>query len=143
MTRAAERVRNVRERLFAAETVVAGADGTPRELFPIAIGLREGLALRDRVRNERARATLGVGLGYGIATLFLCEGLLENGMDPRHVAIDPYQFAGLDSHSTLFAGTGLENLEKAGIRDIVEFHAEESQIVLPRLLADGRRFDLA
>lgn len=142
MTRAAERVRNVRERLFAAGTV-AGSDGRSHELFPIAIGLREGLALRDRVRDEEARATLEVGVGYGIATLFICEGLLENGMDPRHVAIDPYQSAGPASHSTLFAGTGLENLEKAGIRDIVEFHAEESQIVLPRLLADGRRFDLA
>jgi hypothetical protein len=29
------------------------------------------------------------------------------------------------------------------VRDLVDFHAEESQIVLPRLLAEGRRFDLA
>ena len=29
------------------------------------------------------------------------------------------------------------------MRDLVEFHAEESQILLPRLLAEGRRFDLA
>lgn len=29
------------------------------------------------------------------------------------------------------------------VRDLVEFHAEESQIVLPRLLAEARRFDLA
>jgi len=138
----AERVRNVRERLFAAGTVVAGSNGTPRELFQIAIGLGEGLALRDWVRKERARATLEVGLGYGIATLFICEGLLENGMDPRHVAIDPYQFTGPDAQRNLFAGIGSENLEEAGIRELVELHCEESQIILPRLLADGRRFDL-
>jgi predicted O-methyltransferase YrrM len=143
MTRAAERVRNVRERLFAAGTVVAGADGRPRELFPIAIGLGEGLALRDRVRNEGARTTLEVGLGYGIATLFICEGLLENGIGTWHVAIDPYQFAGPDPQRNLFAGIGVENLEEAGVREMVEFHPQESQIVLPRLLADGRRFDLA
>ena len=28
-------------------------------------------------------------------------------------------------------------------RDLVEFYAEESQIVLPRLLDNGRRFDFA
>ena len=29
------------------------------------------------------------------------------------------------------------------MRDLVEFYAEESQLVFPRLLAEGRRFDLA
>ena len=29
------------------------------------------------------------------------------------------------------------------MRDLVELHLEESQVVLPRLLAEGRRFDLA
>ena len=33
--------------------------------------------------------------------------------------------------------------EEAGVCGVVEFYAEESQIVLPRLLAAGRRFDLA
>lgn len=138
-----ERVRAVRERLFASGSVVARADGRPRELFPVAIGLEEGLALRDRVRAEGARRTLETGLGYAVATLFVCEGLLANGPDVRHVAADPYQLAGLPHHRTRFAGVGLQILEEAGVRDLVEFHAEESQIVLPRLLADGRQFDLA
>jgi methyltransferase family protein len=29
------------------------------------------------------------------------------------------------------------------VREVVEFYEEESQIVLPRLLAEGRRFDVA
>ncbi|HSP71866.1 MAG TPA: class I SAM-dependent methyltransferase [Gaiellaceae bacterium] len=95
------------------------------------------------MRAEGARRTLETGLGYGIATLFVCEGLLANGQDVRHVAADPYQLAGLPDHRTSFAGVGLQILEEAGVRDLVEFYAEESQIVLPRLLADGRRFDLA
>lgn len=53
------------------------------------------------------------------------------------------KFSGLPSHRTTYVGVGLEILEEAGVRDLVEFYAEESQIVLPRLLAAGRRFDLA
>ena len=142
MTTAA-RVREVRERLFAAGAGVARADGVRRELFPVAIGIEEGLALRDWVRKERAVSTLESGLGYGISTLFICEALLANGSDGRHVAADPYQFASLPGHRTTYGGVGLEILEDAGVRDLVEFYAEESQILLPRLLAQGRRFDLA
>jgi predicted O-methyltransferase YrrM len=115
-----ERVRDVRERLLQ--------DGG---LFPVAIGPLEGSALHDWVRREGALRTLETGLGYAISTLFICEGLLANGSGARHVAIDPYR---LD---------GLQTLEEAGVRDLVEFYNEESQIVLPRLLAEDRRFDLA
>jgi predicted O-methyltransferase YrrM len=138
-----ERLREVRERLFADGAVVARADGARRELFPVAIGLAEGLALLEWVRTEHAQRTFETGLGFGISTLFVCEGLLANGPDGRHVAIDPYQFSGLPSHRTTYVGVGLQILEEAGVRDLVEFHAEESQIVLPRLLGEGRRFDLA
>jgi predicted O-methyltransferase YrrM len=127
-----ERVREVRERLF-----------TNPELFPVAIGLEEGLALRDWVLRENARRTLETGLAFAVSTLFICEGLLGNGGDVRHVAADPYQFVGLPRHRTTYAGIGLETLEDAGVRDLVEFYEEESQIVLPRLLAEGRSFDLA
>jgi predicted O-methyltransferase YrrM len=138
-----ERVRAVRNRLFAEGAVVAHADGGRRELFPVAIGIAEGIALYEWVRKEDARQTFETGLGFGISALFFCEGLLENGPDGRHVAVDPFQFSGLPSHRTTYAGVGLQILEEAGVRDLVEFHAEESQIVLPRLLAEGRRFDLA
>jgi predicted O-methyltransferase YrrM len=140
---AAERVRDIRERLLAAGMVTPRADGRPRALAPVAIGREEGLALYRWVRREGARRTLEVGLGFGIAALFICEGLLANGPDGRHVAVDPYQFTGLPERATTFAGAGLDVLADAGVRDLVELHAEESQIVLPRLLAEGRRFDLA
>jgi Methyltransferase domain len=38
---------------------------------------------------------------------------------------------------------GLRALEEAGVADLVEFHEEESQVLLPGLVAEGRRFDLA
>jgi len=132
-----ERVREVRERLAAAGTVVAREDGRSRELFPVAIGIKEGLALREWVHKEGALRTLETGLGYAIATLFICEALLANGSEARHVAADPYQFAGLPRHKTTYAGVGLQILEEAGVRHLVEFHAEESQIVLPRLSTRG------
>jgi predicted O-methyltransferase YrrM len=136
-----ERVREVRDRLVNAGTVV-GPDGRSRELFPVAIGVEEGLALRGWVRKEGAQRTLEVGLGFAISTLFIVEGLLENGPDLTHVAADPYQLKSLPTHRTTYAGVGLHILEEAGVRELVEFYAEESQIVLPRLLAEGRELDL-
>jgi len=143
VTPAVERVRAVRERLLEEGAVVTRADGVRRELFPVAIGAAEGSALRDCVVAEHAKRTIEVGLGFAISTLFLCEALLENGPDARHVAIDPYQLESLPSHRTAYAGAGLQILEDAGVRDLVDLHAEESQLVLPRLLAGGRTFDLA
>jgi hypothetical protein len=78
-----------------------------------------------------------VGLGYAFSSLFICEGLLAGEVeDVGHVAIDPYQ------HSR-FAGCGLAVLHEAGVAELVEHHAEESQIVLPSFVGDGRCFDLA
>jgi Methyltransferase domain len=77
-----------------------------------------------------------------MSTLFILEGLLENGPDLTHVAADPYQLKSLPTHRTTYAGVGLHILEEAGVREVVEFYAEESQIVLPRLLAEGRELDL-
>ena len=95
------------------------------------------------MRKEHAERTLETGLGYGISTLFICQGLIENGSEGPHVAMDPHQLRGLTGQTTKFRGRGLEVLEDAGVRHLVDFHAEESQVVLPRLLADGSFFDLA
>jgi predicted O-methyltransferase YrrM len=121
---AAERLRDVRERLALDE------------LAPVAIGPVEGAALRGWVRREGARRTLETGLGYAVSTLFVCEGLLANGGDVSHVAIDPQL---PNSH----VDAGLRTLQEAGVRELVEFHAKSSETVLPRLLAENRSFDLA
>ncbi len=125
------------ERLLHDGTVVARSDGTVHHLFPVAISPTEGEALREWVTREGATQTIEIGLGYGISALFACEGLLRNG-DPvaSHVVVDPYQ-------ATRFANCGLQVLEEAGVASLVEHHEEESQIALPRFLAEGRRFDLA
>ena len=135
-----DRVREVRERLIASGTVVA-PDGTAHALFPIAVGPVEGRAIRDLIIEEGAMHTFETGLGYAISTLWICEGLVSNGLGGRHVAMDPFQ---LESGArTSYAGIGLQTLDEAGVRSLVEFHEQESQIVLPRLLEEGRVFDLA
>jgi len=134
---ALRRVRGVIERLVRDGTAVARSDGTLHDIFPVAVYASEGEALREWVLREGATRTIEIGLGYGISALQVCEGLLGN-VDPtaRHVALDPYQ-------ATRFANCGLQFLEEAGIAQMVEHHAEESQIALPRFLGEARRFDLA
>jgi predicted O-methyltransferase YrrM len=130
-------VRQVIERLLRDGRVAARSDGTVYRLFPVAVDAAEGEALRKWVSRERATRTIEIGLGYGISALFVCEGLVRTG-DPAasHVVLDPYQ-------ATRFGNCGLQVLEEAGVASLVERHAEESQIALPRLLSEGRRFDLA
>ena len=134
---ALRQVRQVIERLVRDGTVVARSDGTVHDLFPVAVGAAEGDALREWVVRERATHTIEIGLGYGISALFICEGLLSSGhAGARHLALDPHQ-------AMRFGNCGLQALEEAGVASLVEHHAEESQIALPRFLGEGRRFDLA
>ena len=97
----------------------------------------EGEALRGWVLREGATRTVEVGLGYAVSALHVCEGLLENG-DPaaRHLAIDPFQ-------AGRFSGCGLQLLEEAVVSGMVEHLAERSEAALPRLLGEGKAFDLA
>ncbi len=131
------RVRAVVDRLVSDGTAIARSDGSVHRLFPVAVGRAEGAAIRSWVIRERAASTIEVGLGYGVSTLFVCDGLLSGDVpDPHHVVIDPHQ-------DTRFADCALQFLDEAGVRGLVEHHACESQVVLPRLDSEGRRFDLA
>ena len=80
----AARVREVRGQLIE----------TRPEIVPVAVGLEEGEALRGVVR-EGARTTPEAGLGWGVGTLFVLEGLLATADDPLHVAANPFQHTGL------------------------------------------------
>jgi predicted O-methyltransferase YrrM len=132
-----ELIAAVIERVCRERTIVARSDGSTHDVFPVAVTPAEGEALRAWVQRECASRTIEVGLGYGISALFASDGLIANGdADARHVAVDPHQL-------TRFAGCGLQLLDEAGLRDLLEFHAEESQIALPRFVAEGRTFDLA
>jgi len=122
-------VRMVLERLAADGTVVARSNGSTHQVYPIAVSMAEGQALRAWIVRERVSKTIEIGLGYAVSTLHICDGLLEvGGHDPRHLAIDPYQ------HSR-FGNCGPQLLEDAGVRDL--------EILLPDLLRRGMSFDFA
>lgn len=83
------RVRAVIDRLVR-DGAVATSDGAVHHLFPVAVGPAEGDAIRSWVIREAAAHTIEIGLGYGVSALFVCEGLLANGIAGAcHVVIDP------------------------------------------------------
>jgi predicted O-methyltransferase YrrM len=130
-------VRGVIDRLVSEGSAVARSDGSVHSLFPVAVTPAEADALRRWVAHECAIQTIEIGLGYGFSALHICEGLLTSGDEgARHLVIDPHQ-------ATRFANCGLQVLDDAGVTELVEFHSEESQAVLPKLLGEGRTFDLA
>ncbi len=139
----ADDVRRFRDGLLADSVVVAKADAGARELSPVAIGPEEGEALLAWVRKERAHRTLESGLGFAMSTPYICEGLLANGGDGLHRRRRPLSVRQSADALHHVRGVGLQVLEEAGVHDVVEFYAEESQIILQRLLAEGRQFDLA
>ena len=126
------------ERLSAAGEVV-DREGQRHQLFPVAITPAEGQALQGWIVRELATNALEIGLGYAFASLHIVDGLLANsggGRTASHTAIDPFQ-------SSWYGGLGVQHLAEAGVADLVEVHEDESQLVLPRMVAEARLFDFA
>jgi predicted O-methyltransferase YrrM len=113
---------------------VLDGGGNPVELAPHSIERAQGEALRDLAIAEGAERTIEVGLALGMSALFLCQAVLPRG--GRHVAVDPFQ-------AESWNGAGLRTLREAGVAELVEVIEEESQLALPRLVAEGRVFDFA
>jgi predicted O-methyltransferase YrrM len=109
-------------------------DGDAISLRPHSIERAQGEALRDLAVAERAERTIEVGLALGLSALFLCQAVLPR--DGRHAAIDPFQ-------RESWNGAGLRTLREASVEELVEVIEEESQLALPRLVAEGREFDFA
>jgi predicted O-methyltransferase YrrM len=113
------------------------ADGRVHEIFPTSVAPDRGQAILDWVRKAEAASTIETGLAHGVATLFICEGLLLTGHpDVHHVAFDPYQRAA-------YSDVGRQVIDEAGLTDIVEIHEQDSKIGLAKLVEQNRRFDLA
>jgi predicted O-methyltransferase YrrM len=113
---------------------VPDAAGDAIELAPHSIKRAQGEALRDLAIAEGADRTIEVGLALGMSALFLCQAVLPRG--GRHVAVDPFQ-------AESWNGAGLRTLREAGVEEHVDVIEEESQLALPRLVAEGREFDFA
>ncbi|GAA2798263.1 class I SAM-dependent methyltransferase [Saccharopolyspora taberi] len=87
--------------------------------------------LADRLGAER---TVEIGLGLGVASIFLASRRSEGAA--KHVAVDPFQ------HS-IWDAAGLVALELAGLEDDVRLVQRRSEDWLPGLAGQSVRFDLA
>lgn len=124
------------EELYARGTI-RGEDGTEFNILPMSLTPERGAFLRDICRAERPQATIEIGMAYGLSTLFIVQTLLETGAAScKHTVMDPFQ-------TGVFHDAGRRLIREAGVDPLIEFHHDSSEYVLPRLLHEGRRFDLA
>jgi predicted O-methyltransferase YrrM len=121
------------------------------------ISVQAGEFLQWVISEVKPKISLEVGLGYGVASLFICEALAKVKAE-RHIVIDPFQFgersleyaaesdesmARLGKKQTHFAGLGMHNLKQAGYEELIEFYDLPSFRALPQLEAEGRKVDFA
>ena len=114
----------VLENPFATGEVLR-ADGSKTPLQS-NVSYGEALRLYNLLRTLDPEVTIEIGLAQGISTLAITQAVLHNGSGARHYVVDPFQHAGYD-------GVGLANLDRAGLRECVEFYEEFPEDVVPRL----------
>ncbi|MCB1844281.1 MAG: class I SAM-dependent methyltransferase [Halioglobus sp.] len=95
----------------------------------------EGQALQHWFRESPARRVLEIGCAYGISSLYLCEAMAERDMRSYHL-IDAYQ-------SSQWRDIGRRHLRLARPTGDYALFEELSELCLPRLLAQGERYDFA
>jgi cephalosporin hydroxylase len=100
---------------------------TPNNLF----------TLRRLILALKPERTLEIGLSFGGSALMFAATHRDLNRSPanQHVAIDPFQ-------STVWDSCGLMALERAALREYIDFRAVFSAIELPRMMTAGDRFGL-
>ena len=124
-------VRAARHALYERGTAPGDDGDVPVLPHGLPRGDSDGLA--TLVAREGARTTLEVGAGIGVGTLAICEALLEVGGGGDHTVVDPFAFGG---------DVGVHTVRDAGVEAMVTRLREPSQLALPRMVEQGRRFDL-
>lgn len=112
---------------------IPGADGKPREAFPASLNYDDGMALYRVVRDAKATRTLEVGMAYGVSSLFIMQGIDENG-GGQHVSIDPWQ-------AKWWEDIGVHTVSRAGYAKYHTLHRGPSYEVMPELVKAPERYD--
>ena len=92
----------------------------------------EGAFLQQLIEEYKPKRTIEIGFAKGISSLYICSAL-QKIPGARHTIIDPGQ-------KSVFNNIGVANLKRAGI-DFYDFYEETSDIALPRMLSQGKKFD--
>jgi predicted O-methyltransferase YrrM len=131
--------KSIRERISEIYRLgyVVGEDDVRYPIAPISVASWRGEFVRELCADERATSSVEVGMAWGLSTLHILEALLANGAgDGAHVVIDPMQ-------TSVFHNAARRTLREAGVDAMVEFHEAPSDLVLPKLISEGRQFDFA
>jgi len=134
-----ERIRRVQEsidKIYSSGNAL-GEDGQLYSVLPTSVTPSRSRFISKMCLSEGAKTCVETGMAWGLSTLTIVAALIRNGAEPRaHVVMDPWQF----SH---FHNAGVRVVKDAGEGAMIEFHEQPSELVLPRLLAEGRTFDFA
>jgi predicted O-methyltransferase YrrM len=119
-----------------AEGAVVGASGQRFDLGSCST-LNNLAVLKNLVGALKPRSSMEVGLAFGASCLLLASTYKETGAAPRgqHVAIDPFQEKYWDE-------AGLLAIRRAELEGFVEVREELSCLALPKMLTQGRHYDL-
>lgn len=89
---------------------------------------KEAAFIYNFLKEKGIRSTCEVGFAYARSASHIMAATGAN-----HIVMDPYQGR--------YGNHGLENVKRLGLTQQLEFHDDFSHNVLPRLLAQGRRFE--
>jgi predicted O-methyltransferase YrrM len=89
--------------------------------------------LLDEVKPSR---TLEIGMANGQSAAIFCRYLRDRQINTRHVAIDPFQ-----SSDDGWKGAGLSLIRDQRLEEYIELIEDFDYLALPRLVAQGARFD--
>lgn len=101
----------------------------PQEERYVSVSKGEGQFIHNWIGERQLRATLEIGLAYGASAVSIMSAY-----DGVHTCIDPFQ-------EQTYQNIGLKNLETFGYQDRLVYHQDFSHNVLPRLHAEGRKYD--
>ena len=122
---------------------VTGRSGKKIPIWPTGITEVSGDFLRDLVVRENAQRTLEVGLGLGLSSIAIVEGLLANAARSGADALRGVLHTTMDYAQSNRDHAGERTLEESGAATVTRFIARDSCVALAQLMSDGERFDFA
>jgi hypothetical protein len=125
-------------RQLHATNSMTGRSGKKFDSLGALSSLNNVLTIRNLMLQNRPASTLEVGMAFGGSALTIAATHAELKHEPKaqHHVMDPYQ-------TTFWDECALIALERAGLRDFIDFRPLHSWLALPNLIQEGVRVDMA
>jgi predicted O-methyltransferase YrrM len=118
------------------------AEQTDRASMPHGMRPSETRKLCELIAQFGCRRILEIGMANASSTIVLLNVIKD--VEGAHiVSIDPFQFedASNEGESYDVRGVGVRNVENSGLSHLHTLIAEFDYVAMPRLVAEGRKFD--